>query len=252
MIGSRVARPDPGPKTCGDSEPPRCFTWPEQGAGMRKLRRGFCTPCSWTSGRGRRLLRGAAHRQEGTPNPSSPSKEFSADAAPDLSTAALRPPPSRQRLRSARPPDCRLPRSCDPSRQRRPLPAFGDVSPAGSRVPSWLQHQAAWLASRPDGEDARSLGRRPWRRTRTSCRRGTARAWSGGVRLTTEPWLTKAEIAAALKVSVRTVERCHLPAMRVGGQNRYRRSEVERFLRDGPTPAPVVELRPRRTRGTAA
>lgn len=70
--------------------------------------------------------------------------------------------------------------------------------------------------------------------------------------MNTEPWLTKAEIAAALQVSVRTVERHHFPAMRVGGQNRYRRSEVERFLRDGPTPAAVIELRPRRTRGTAA
>lgn len=70
--------------------------------------------------------------------------------------------------------------------------------------------------------------------------------------MSTEPWLTKAEIAADLKVSVRTVERYGLPAMRVGGQNRYRRSEVERFLREGPTPAPVVELRPRRTKGTAA
>lgn len=70
--------------------------------------------------------------------------------------------------------------------------------------------------------------------------------------MTTEPWLTKAEIAADLKVSVRTVERCRLPAMRVGGQNRYLRSEVERFLRAGPTPASIVELRPRRTKGTAA
>ena len=252
MIGLRVAWLDPGPKTCGDSEPPRPVPWPERGAGMRKLQRGFCTPCSWTSGRGRRLLRGAAHRQEGKPNPSSPSKEFSADAAPDLSTAALRLPPSREPLRSARSPDCRLPRRCDPSRQRRSLPASGDVSPAGSRAPSWLHHPAARLASWPDGEDARSLGRRPRRRIRTPCRRGTARAWSGGVRLTTEPWLTKAEIAAALKVSVRTVERCHFPAMRVGGQNRYRRSEVERFLRDGPTPATVIELRPKSTRGTAA
>jgi hypothetical protein len=70
--------------------------------------------------------------------------------------------------------------------------------------------------------------------------------------VSTEPWLTKAEIASALKVSVRTVERCHPPAMRVGGQNRYRLSEVERFLREGATPAPVIELHPKRTRGTAA
>lgn len=45
-----------------------------------------------------------------------------------------------------------------------------------------------------------------------------------------EPWLTKAELATALKVSVRTVERLRLPAMRVGGQNRYRLSEIERHL----------------------
>ena len=45
-----------------------------------------------------------------------------------------------------------------------------------------------------------------------------------------EPWLTKRELAAELKVSVRTIERLHLPAMRVGGQNRYLRSEVERHL----------------------
>jgi excisionase family DNA binding protein len=69
----------------------------------------------------------------------------------------------------------------------------------------------------------------------------------------TEPWLTKAELAADLKVSVRTVERCHLPAMRVGGQNRYRRSEVERFLRVGEEPAMVVELRPKSSKkGSAA
>ena len=64
----------------------------------------------------------------------------------------------------------------------------------------------------------------------------------------TEPWLTKREIAAQLKVSERTIERRKLPAMRVGGQNRYRLSEVERFLRS-PLPvdsgAEVVELRPR-------
>jgi hypothetical protein len=39
---------------------------------------------------------------------------------------------------------------------------------------------------------------------------------------------------------------------RLGGQNRYRLSEVERFLREGATPAPVIELHPKRTRGTAA
>ena len=48
-----------------------------------------------------------------------------------------------------------------------------------------------------------------------------------------EPWLTKRELALALRCSIRTIERLHLPAMRVGGQNRYRLSEVEAFLRGG-------------------
>lgn len=49
-----------------------------------------------------------------------------------------------------------------------------------------------------------------------------------------EPWLTKRELARTLKVSPRTVERQRFPAWRVGGQNRYRLSEVERerFQRD--------------------
>lgn len=65
-----------------------------------------------------------------------------------------------------------------------------------------------------------------------------------------EPWLTKRELAAELKVSIRTIERLHLPAMRVGGQNRYRRSEVEAFIRAGRRPrgvpggAEVIQLRP--------
>jgi excisionase family DNA binding protein len=46
-----------------------------------------------------------------------------------------------------------------------------------------------------------------------------------------EPWLTKRELAARLRCSLRTVERLRLPAMRVGGQNRYRLSEVEAHLR---------------------
>lgn len=46
-----------------------------------------------------------------------------------------------------------------------------------------------------------------------------------------EPWLTKRELASRLRCSTRTVERLHLPAMRVGGQNRYRLSEVEAHLR---------------------
>lgn len=45
-----------------------------------------------------------------------------------------------------------------------------------------------------------------------------------------EPWLTKQELARELRVSVRTVTRLGLPHLRVGGQNRYRRSEVEAVL----------------------
>jgi hypothetical protein len=62
-----------------------------------------------------------------------------------------------------------------------------------------------------------------------------------------EPWLTKRELAAALKVSTRTIERHHIPpTMRVGVQNRYRLSDVERFLMgQQQSPAGVVELRPR-------
>jgi hypothetical protein len=46
----------------------------------------------------------------------------------------------------------------------------------------------------------------------------------------TEPWLTKAELARELRISVRTVTRLDLPHLKVGGQNRYRRSEVEAVL----------------------
>jgi excisionase family DNA binding protein len=59
-----------------------------------------------------------------------------------------------------------------------------------------------------------------------------------------EPWLTKRELAAELKVSTRTVERLRLPAWRVGGQNRYRLSEVEAHLAGAGRPGEVVELRP--------
>jgi hypothetical protein len=62
-----------------------------------------------------------------------------------------------------------------------------------------------------------------------------------------EPWLTKSELAAELKVSIRTIERLHVPAMRVGGQNRYLRSEAEAFLggrRAAPGGAEVIHLRP--------
>ena len=62
-----------------------------------------------------------------------------------------------------------------------------------------------------------------------------------------EPWLTKRELAAELKVSVRTIERLQLPfALRVGGQNRYLLSQVERYLQGKDTDGgDVVELRPR-------
>jgi hypothetical protein len=45
-----------------------------------------------------------------------------------------------------------------------------------------------------------------------------------------EAWLTKRELAAHLRCSTRTIERLAPPAMRVGGQNRYRPSEVESYL----------------------
>lgn len=66
----------------------------------------------------------------------------------------------------------------------------------------------------------------------------------GGV---SEPWLTKRELARNLRVSVRTIERLRLPCTRVGGQNRYRMSEVELALH-GHTELPdnVTPLRPRR------
>jgi excisionase family DNA binding protein len=68
----------------------------------------------------------------------------------------------------------------------------------------------------------------------------------------TEPWLTKREVARKLRVSTRTIERLRLPAIRVGGQNRYRMSEVDRAL-GGPEELPdnVVPLRPRRNRVVA-
>lgn len=63
----------------------------------------------------------------------------------------------------------------------------------------------------------------------------------------TEPYLTKRELAARLSCSVRTIERLRLPSMRVGGQNRYLMSQVERALAGGrPEPADnVIPLRPR-------
>lgn len=60
---------------------------------------------------------------------------------------------------------------------------------------------------------------------------------------TVEPWLSKRQIAAHLAVSVRTVERLRLPYQRVGGQNRYRVSEVEAFLTGEGPGGNVVQLR---------
>jgi hypothetical protein len=69
---------------------------------------------------------------------------------------------------------------------------------------------------------------------------------------TAEPWLTKRELARKLRVSVRTIDRCHYPARRVGGQNRYLLSEVEAAMVDPDgLPDNVVALRPR-MRETAA
>jgi hypothetical protein len=45
-----------------------------------------------------------------------------------------------------------------------------------------------------------------------------------------EPWLTKRELAVALKVSVRTIERHRVPGQPVGGQKRYRLSEALDYL----------------------
>jgi hypothetical protein len=60
-----------------------------------------------------------------------------------------------------------------------------------------------------------------------------------------EPWLTKRELAAALKTSTRTIERLDPPAMRVGGQNRHKLSEVEAFMAgEAGRLGDVVELRP--------
>ena len=52
-----------------------------------------------------------------------------------------------------------------------------------------------------------------------------------------ESWLTKRELAYQLRCSIRTIERLQLPAMRVGGQNRYKLSEVEDFLAHRSRPA---------------
>jgi hypothetical protein len=67
-----------------------------------------------------------------------------------------------------------------------------------------------------------------------------------------EPWLTKRELARKLRVSARTIERLRLPYSRVGGQNRYRMSQVETALAGGrDLPHNVIPLR-RVRRGKAA
>ncbi len=67
-----------------------------------------------------------------------------------------------------------------------------------------------------------------------------------------EPWLTKSEIAHKLGISTRTVVRLRLPHMQVGGQNRYRMSQVEAAIA-GPSDFPdnVVPLRPHHPEGAA-
>ena len=65
-----------------------------------------------------------------------------------------------------------------------------------------------------------------------------------------EAVLTKRDLARRLKVSTRTIERLHLPAIRVGGQNRYRWSEVEAALKGFPDSGGTVVPFP--TRGEAA
>ena len=61
-----------------------------------------------------------------------------------------------------------------------------------------------------------------------------------------ERWLTKRETAAHYRISTRTVERLGWPFERIGGQNRYRISEIERHRqgKDGDG-GEVIELRPR-------
>jgi hypothetical protein len=68
-----------------------------------------------------------------------------------------------------------------------------------------------------------------------------------------EPWLTKRELAKELGISTRTVERLRIPALRVGGQNRYLRTQAEAFLAGVPEDGGNVIRFPReRTRGAAA
>lgn len=66
-----------------------------------------------------------------------------------------------------------------------------------------------------------------------------------------EPWLSKRELAERLRCSPRTIERLKPPAMRVGGQNRYRLSEVEAYLTRRSRPARLIRF-PSRERDSAA
>jgi len=68
-----------------------------------------------------------------------------------------------------------------------------------------------------------------------------------------EEWLTKRELAQELKVSTRTITRLNPPHTCVGGQNRYRLSEVEASLNGVPEQGGDVLRFPReRTRGVVA
>jgi hypothetical protein len=72
--------------------------------------------------------------------------------------------------------------------------------------------------------------------------------------MTSEPYLTKAELARALRCSTRTIERLGIrPALRVGGQNRYFLSQTEAQLRGEPEePAEVVPFPSKRIEETVA
>jgi hypothetical protein len=67
-----------------------------------------------------------------------------------------------------------------------------------------------------------------------------------------EPWLTKQELARELRVSLRTITRLNPPHTRVGGQNRYRLSEVEAALHGVPSEGGDVIRLPRRGPGGEA
>lgn len=65
--------------------------------------------------------------------------------------------------------------------------------------------------------------------------------------------MTKRELAAALKISPRSVTRHIPPALRVGGQNRYYLSLAEAHLRGVPDDGgDVIRFPVERTKGRAA